>query len=195
MSDRPPSDREVIERCRRGEVEPFGVLVKRYQDRVYNLAYRLLGDADEALDAAQDAFVRAYAALERFDPSRPFAPWLYRIATNACIALLRRRRPEIVSLDALLWEEQGCSRAAAREPRDSEDPQRLLERAAHVEEIQAAVQALPEGYRTILLLRYQEDMSYDAIAQVLGVPLGTVKTHLHRARQLLRRALLEEHSP
>src|SRR5438876_1917968 len=95
MGDRQPSDAEVIQRCRRGEVEPFSLLVERYQDRVYNLAFRLLDHAEDARDASQETFVRAYSALARFDPDRPFAPWLFRIATNLCYGLLCRRRPEI----------------------------------------------------------------------------------------------------
>src|SRR5438445_7556374 len=100
MGDGQPSDAEVIERCRRGEVEPFSLLVERYQDRVYNLAFRLLENAEDALDVSQDTFVSAYSALSRFDPARPFAPWLFRIATNACYGLLRKRRPQ-VSFEAI----------------------------------------------------------------------------------------------
>src|SRR5260370_34788542 len=95
MGDGQPSDAEVIQRCRRGEVEPFSLLVHRYQDRVYNLAFRLLGNADDALDAAQETMVRAYAALSRFQQDRPFAPWLFRIPTNTCYGILRKRPPEL----------------------------------------------------------------------------------------------------
>src|SRR5688572_19761004 len=101
MKDGPPSDDEVIQRCRRGEVELFGVLVKRYQDRLYNLCFRLLGSAEDARDAAQETFVSAFGALERFEVGRPFTPWLYRIATNACYGLLRKRGEVVLSLDAL----------------------------------------------------------------------------------------------
>src|SRR5947209_613833 len=94
MGDRQPSDAEVIQRCRRGEIELFSLLVERYQDRIYNLAFRLLDHAEDARDVAQETFLRAYSALARFDPDRPFAPWLFRIATNLCYGLLRKRRPD-----------------------------------------------------------------------------------------------------
>jgi RNA polymerase sigma-70 factor, ECF subfamily len=187
MGDGQPSDAEVIQRCRRGEVEPFSLLVERYQDRVYNLAFRLLGNADDALDASQDAFVSAYTALPRFDPARPFAPWLFRILTNACWGLLRKRRPDL-SFEAM--EEREATPAAAVTAPDA-DPQERLLRSIRDEEIQQAVLALPEPFRTVVLLRYMEEMSYEAIAAALDLPLGTVKTYLHRARRRLRMVLGE----
>lgn len=188
MGDGQPADAEVIERCRRGEVEPFSLLVERYQDRVYNLAFRLLGNADDALDAAQDSFVRAYAALSRFETDRPFAPWLFRIVTNTCIGLLRKRRPEL-SFEAL--EEREAASAAASAGAWASDPAEHLLRKVRDEEIQEAVLALPAPLRAVALLRYMEELPYEAIATALELPLGTVKTYLHRARQRLRNALVE----
>jgi RNA polymerase sigma-70 factor (ECF subfamily) len=195
MSDGPPSDAEVIVRCQQGEVEPFSVLVKRYQDRVYNLAYRLLGSAEDASDVGQEAFLQAYAALSRFETGRPFAPWLYRIATNACYGLLRKRKSGTVFLDALREEEADAlldSRVV--QGTGQHDPLEKLIAAVRDEEIQRAVLALPEPYRAVVLLRYHEEMSYEAIAETLEMPMGTVKTCLHRARLRLRRTLLEKAS-
>lgn len=186
MGDGQPSDAEVIERCRRGEVEPFSLLVQRYQNRVYNLAFRLLGNTDDALDAAQDAFVRAYAALARFEADRPFAPWLTRIVTNVCYGMLRKRRPEI-SFERLEEHAPEFAPEAAWEA----DPEARLQRAIRDDEIQQAVLALPELFRAVVLLRYMEEMSYEAIAAELELPLGTVKTYLHRARLRLRAVLAE----
>jgi RNA polymerase sigma-70 factor, ECF subfamily len=186
MKDGPPSDDEVIQRCQRGDVEQFGVLVKRYQDRLYNLCFRLLGSAEDARDAAQETFIRAYTALERFEGGRPFTPWLYRIATNACYGVLRRRGVTVLSLDAMEDPETLPMEAAGGQ---EGDPQERLERSLRDEEIRDAVMALPEPYRTVVLLRHMEEMSYEGIAAALEMPLGTVKTSLHRARQRLRRAL------
>ena len=193
MSDGAPSDAEVIRRCQQGDVEPFGLLVRRYQDRVYNLAFRLLGNSEDARDAAQETFVSAYTALGRFEVERPFAPWLLRIATNACYGLLRKRSPQVVMMSALVGEEPDTLHPIERsmEPSRS-DPQRELERTHRDEQIQRAVLSLPEPYRTVVLLRYMEEMPYEAIAQVMELPLGTVKTYLHRARARLRLALEEE---
>src|SRR6266851_9730388 len=168
MGDGQPSDAEVIQRCRLGEVEPFSLLVERYQDRVYNLAFRLLGNADDALDAAQDAFVSAYGALSRFDPARPFAPWLFRIVTNACYGMLRKRRPD-VSFETM--EEQEGVSAATLSAREA-DPQERVLRAVQDKEIQDAVMALREPFRTVVLLRYEQEMSYEAIAAALELPIG-----------------------
>ncbi len=187
MGDREPSDGEIIRRCRHGDVGPFSLLVARYQDRVYNLAFRLLGNADDALDAAQDSFIRAFAALERFDAERPLAPWLFRIVTNTCYGKLRKRRHE------LSWEgieEQETASTPMWAAVDT-DPQQRVMQAAQDEEIQQAVLKLPEPSRTVVLLRYMEEMPYEAIALALDMPLGTVKTHLHRAHQRLRKALAE----
>jgi RNA polymerase sigma-70 factor (ECF subfamily) len=192
MSEGSLSDAEVIARCQRGEVEPFSILVRRYQDRVYHLTLRLLENADDALDAAQEAFLRAFSALSRFDLERPFAPWLTQIAANVSIGMLRKRRPGTVFLDALAEEEADTLIEAAVGARDWGDPQRQLDHAIREEAIQRAVLALPEPYRTVVLLRHLEEMSYEAISAALEMPLGTVKTHLHRARERLRRALSEE---
>src|SRR5262245_52443229 len=168
MSDGQPSDAAVIQRCRRGEVELFTVLVERYQDRIYNLSLRLLGNPEEALDAAQDTFIRAFRALGQFELDRPFAPWLYRIATNTCFGLLRQRRAGGFSLDAMEETETEAALAGA-DP--AADPWQRLEQNLRDEEIQCAVLALPEPYRTAVLLRYMEEMSYDEIATVLETPL------------------------
>jgi RNA polymerase sigma-70 factor (ECF subfamily) len=188
MGEGGPSDAEVIRQCRQGRAEQYRLLVARYQDRIYTLALRLLDQPDDALDAAQEAFVRAYTALGQFDLERPFAPWLCRIATNVCIRMLRGRRPGL-SLNAIL--EEGDERAL-RSERIEDDPEQVLALSLRDEEIRRAVLALPEPYRVVILLRYTEEMSYEAIAEALELPLGTVKTHLHRAHQRLRKLLSEE---
>lgn len=193
MSDGPPSDREVIRRCQAGEVEPFSVLVQRYQDRVYNLAYRLLENHDDALDAAQETFVRVYAALDRFDNEWPLAPWLFRIVKNACLGMLRHRRPSLISLDALDTDSvDALLEATSRRNSAAGQPEQLLQQEFREEQIRACVLLLPLPYRTVVLLRYQEDLTYEEIAESMELPLGTVKTLLYRARQRLRRTLAEE---
>jgi RNA polymerase sigma-70 factor (ECF subfamily) len=188
MSGGQPSDAELIQRCREGEVEAFGLLVERYQDRVHNLVFRLLGHPEDALDAAQETFLRAYAALPRFELGQPFAPWLFRIATNYCFGVLRKRRPGVVSLDAMEEREADATLATVR-GRNSGDPQEFVLEAVRDEEVQCAVLALPEPYRTVILLRYMEELSYEEIAAALEMPLGTVKTCLHRGRLRLRSSL------
>jgi RNA polymerase sigma-70 factor (ECF subfamily) len=157
---------------------------------VYNLAFRLLDGREDALDVSQETFVRAYASLTRFDPDRPLAPWLFRIAANLCYGLLRKRRPE-VSFEAI--EEGGEEARESDLPGSSAaDPLQRVLKTARDAEIWESVLSLPEPYRTVVLLRYQEDLSHAEIATVLEMPIGTVKTCLHRARQRLRKSLSPE---
>lgn len=158
----------------------FEELVRRYQGRLYNLAYRLTGDAEDAQDLAQEALFKAYSALRTFRTGERFSPWVYKIATNLCISHLRRRRPQ-VALD-----EQSPFVDGSPSPEDVAEQKELRET------VQRAITALPEQYRAVILLRHQQDLPYSDIAQALGLPIGTVKTHLFRARDMLHKLLSKE---
>lgn len=165
----------LIERANEGDQAAFGILVERYQNAVYNLAYRMLGSPEEAEDAAQEIFVRIYRQLARYDPERKFSTWVLTIATNYCIDQLRRRRMQLVPLENIIpWaraREAGPEgEALSRESRD---------------EVQRLLRELPEKYRAVLVLRYWQDLSCAEIADILKLPEGTVKTQLHRARKAL----------
>ncbi len=166
-----------------GDTSAFTVLMTRYRSRVLALARRMLGPgaAEDAEDAAQDAFVAAYEKRATFRPGEPFRPWLYRIAINRCLDKLRARarRPRMHALDDV----------AEPSSSDSENP---LQSVLHDEweaRLQEAVQLLEPRYRAVFLLRHLDDLSYEDIARATDLPLGTVKTHLFRAREKLRRAL------
>jgi RNA polymerase sigma-70 factor (ECF subfamily) len=170
----------LIARASAGDHDAFRALVERYQAAVHNLAYRMLGDREEAEDAAQETFVRIYRQLARYDPGRRFSTWALAIATHHCIDQLRRRRPPPVPLAGVVpWArstEAGPERAALDgEARD---------------EIQLLLRRLPERDRAVLVLRYWQGLSGAEIAAALGVPEGTVKTRLYHARKALG-ALLE----
>ncbi len=165
----------LIERANEGDQAAFGTLVERYQNAVYNLAYRMLGSPEEAEDAAQEIFVRIYRQLARYDPERKFSTWVLTIATNYCIDQLRRRRMQLVPLENIIpWaraREAGPEgEALSRESRD---------------EVQRLLREMPEKYRAVLVLRYWQDLSCAEIADILKLPEGTVKTQLHRARKAL----------
>lgn len=169
----------LIEAAKSGDQEAFRHIVERYQGAVYNLAYRMLGTPEEAEDAAQEIFVRIYRQLGRYDPERKFSTWTLAIATNYCIDQLRRRRMQLVPLENIIpWARTRDSgpegEALSGESRD--EMQRLLKR-------------LPEKYRAPLVLRYWEDLSCAEIAEILGVPEGTIKTQIHRARKQLGKML------
>lgn len=183
------SDEALAEHVRAsGDVAAFGVLVTRYRARVVALARRMLAahSSDEAEDVAQEAFVAAYDKRLSFKRGEPFRPWLYRIAVNRCLDRLRAqsRRPaflEIASVPELIGE--------------GGDPLEALLTEEGEQRLSAAVFALPPKLRAVFLLRHIDDLSYDEIAAAVGVPLGTVKTHLFRARALLRAALSEYLEP
>lgn len=165
----------LIERAIAGDERSFAELVTRYQTAVYNLAYRMLGDAGEAEDAAQEVFLRIYRRLATYDADHRFSTWVLSIASHYCIDLLRRKRPWLVPLENI----SNWMRARTRGP----------EAAALVQEQQDTVRTLlsklPEHYRLVLLLRYWHDLGYEEIAQVVDLPVSTIKARLHRARNAL----------
>ena len=176
-------DEGLAERVRAsGDVAAFSILVTRYRGRLVALARRMLtgSNSDEAEDVAQEAFVAAYDKRASFRKGEPFRPWLYRIAVNRCLDRLRMqsRRPSTVEIGSL------------PEPAlPGSDPINALLSYEEEERLQEAVAALPPKLRTVFVLRHLDDLSYDEIAVVTGLPLGTVKTHLFRARADLRAAL------
>ncbi|MGB9722799.1 MAG: RNA polymerase sigma factor [Chloroflexia bacterium] len=164
-----------------GDQEAFARLVTRYERQVYNLAYRMLGNAEDAEDAAQETFLRAYTALPSFQMGKKFSSWLLSIAANLCVDLLRRRRLAWLSLE-------DCSFRVAS---PAEEPDRAVLRREEAGQVQRLLDRLPEKYRLVVILRYWYDLSYEEIASTTGLSLGTVKTRLHRARCMLARAIEE----
>ncbi|HIE50637.1 MAG TPA: sigma-70 family RNA polymerase sigma factor [Armatimonadetes bacterium] len=182
-----PTDETLVQRCLNGDTEAFDALVRRYQRPIYNLAYRLTSDPEEANDLAQEIFLRVYERLHTFQPEAAFRPWLYRVATNWCLNALKRRRPPTVSLETgggIEGEERPLEL-----PDLVEDPARLAERRELQERVQQAILTLPPKYRIVMLLRYAQGLSYEEIATALEMPLGTVKIHLHRAKAHLKERL------
>ncbi|HET9554392.1 MAG TPA: sigma-70 family RNA polymerase sigma factor [Anaeromyxobacteraceae bacterium] len=185
----PPSPEASLARAAaRGDRVAFGRLVDLHKRAVFGLCVRLLRDGEEARDAAQEAFVRGYAAIATYDPAQPFAPWILRIARNHCLDLVRRRVPaaQQVALDA--DPEDG---APAYDLPDAASPAAdlLLEQAQTRSALEAAVAELPANYREVIQLFHVEHLSYKEIAATLDVPIGTVMTWLHRARGKLRATL------
>jgi RNA polymerase sigma-70 factor (ECF subfamily) len=171
-------ERDLINRSRAGEIEAFDLLVRLHQDRIYNLAYRITGNREDASDAAQDAFVRAYQALPRYREDAAFSTWLYRIATNAALDLVRRRPASPpVELSA--------------EYRAPDDPEAAANRREVTRRVHAALGHLTVEYRTAVVLRDLQGLAYDEIARILQVPLGTVRSRLARGREAMRAQLTD----
>lgn len=177
------SEEELIRRAQAGEAGAFSALVVEHQQFAYNLALRTLGHAEEAEDVAQEAFVRAWLALANFRGQARFRTWLYRIVTNLCCNRLPRFRRDLLAMG---------DEAAAQVPDAPEaDPAATVEAGERRAFLHQQIEALPESYRLVVSLRYQQELSYEEIANVLSLPVGTVKTGLFRARARLREALRE----
>ncbi len=185
----PPTAEVVWTRAAaRGDRQAFARLVDLHKRAVHGLCVRLLRDREEARDAAQESFARAWAALATYDPDQPFAPWVLRIARNHCLDVLRRRLPEAqrVELDAAPGDGPEAELADDRAVRGDD----ALERRELAGSLEQAVAALPPNYREVVHLFHVEHLSYREIAAALDVPIGTVMTWLHRARLRLKAALL-----
>jgi RNA polymerase sigma-70 factor (ECF subfamily) len=167
-----------------GDRPAFSRLVDLSKRPVYGLCVRILSDAEDAKDAAQESFARAWSALATFDPAQPFTPWVLRIARNHCIDLVRRRLPAArrLELDGRREDQPPAELADATAPRADE----AMERAQVARALDAAVQRLPDRYREVVHLFHVEEMSYKEIASAMEIPIGTVMTWLHRARARLR---------
>ena len=177
-----------IEAARGGDLAAFNWLVLRYQTRVYNLCYRMLSDPDSAADATQEAFISAYKAMSRFKGEQ-FRTWLFRIATNACLDMLRsRKRKPSTSLDSLGLDgsEEDVEPLPVADLDPSIDPESSALRAETVEIIQAGLDALPDDQRIALVLVDVQGLSYDEAASMTGSNLGTVKSRINRARAKMR---------
>lgn len=183
MSD---EDRRLIAECLGGRQDAFGVLVSRYQGRLYNAVIRLVAHPEDAADIVQDAFLNAYQGLHTFKGDAELFTWLYRIAFNAAISLKRKKRAT-VSLGA--GPEGGID---PTDPAEYVRPGAALERNEDEAQLQHAMSRLSQEHQEVLILKDIEGLKYEEIAEILGVPIGTIRSRLHRARLELRELLPSE---
>lgn len=176
-----------IKNVKKGDHAAFEEIVSFYQNKVYHIVYRMVGDSYEAQDIAQEAFIRAYTNIHSFDENRKFSTWLYRIATNLSIDRLRKKKPDF-HLDAEVKGTEGLdmySQLAA----DQALPEEEVESMELQSYIHKEILSLPPKYRSVIVLRFLDDLSLAEIGEILDLPLGTVKTRIHRGRELLRKKL------
>ncbi|MGE3821152.1 MAG: sigma-70 family RNA polymerase sigma factor [Isosphaeraceae bacterium] len=177
-------DQDLVDACRSGETEAYGLLVARHQDRLYPTALRLAGSAEAAQDLLQDAFLRGFEKFDRFHGESSFYTWIYRITVNLALSERRRRRPILG-----LGRSRGAAEAGpALDPRES-DPSLPLERAERDRIVQDALNALAPDQRVVVVMKEFDGLRYEEIATALNVPVGTVRSRLHRARCELREKL------
>lgn len=178
-------DSELVLRCRSGDDDAFRALVQRHQRVIYSLIWRMVKNEEDARDLTQETFVKAFSALHQFDPDRTFSFWINRIATNVSIDFLRKRRPSTVGIREEYAEYAEGEQAVILADRGPL-PDRQLEILRSRERMERLVDRLPDHYRIVLVLRHAQQRSQEEIAELLDVPLGTVKARLSRAHGLLR---------
>lgn len=172
-------DKHLVTDTLAGKTESFERLVRKYQDRLYNTLIHVTGSTHEAEEVVQDAMLQAYAKLDTFRGGSSFYTWLYRIAFNLAVSRQRKKRPR-VSLDQI-------QENAGIDPTDrAEQPDATIERTERAQQVHAALNQLSEEFRSILVLREMEDCDYETISDMLDVPIGTVRSRLHRARVMMR---------
>ncbi|HET9226210.1 MAG TPA: sigma-70 family RNA polymerase sigma factor [Thermoanaerobaculia bacterium] len=179
------TDAQLVASALAGSQEAFRELVVRFERPVYSLIARMVQDPATAEDLSQEAFVKAYRSLRTYDASRKLSSWLFKIAHNTAIDHLRRHTPETVSLEAPQDEEGRGGLAAVLSDDSAEDPAAAAERRDMARSLERAISRLRPEYREAVVLFYLEGASYQEICDATGLPLGTVKTNLHRARKEL----------
>lgn len=175
-------DRKLISQCLGGRTAAFGELVRRYQDRLFNTVLRLVDNPDDAQDVVQDAFLSAYLSLDTFKGDAQFFTWLYRIAMNAAISQKRKRR-------VMVGIETGANGEMMHEPIDESvfsQPGEAIEKQEDERQLQEALRKLSPDHRAVLVLKDIEGQKYEVIAEIMEIPIGTVRSRLHRARLELR---------
>ena len=182
-----PPDEALVADALGGDLDGFTELVSRYQGRLVNYLYRMLRNEEDAHDLAQEVFVKIYGALGRFDDRYRFSTWLFRVAQNAAIDRIRKRRLKVVSLNRPETEDGDGGEWEIRS--NGPTPYRELRNTERGSAIQIAIDELPVEYRELITLRHYGELSYDEIATLKGMPLGTVKNKLFRGRQMLKERL------
>ena len=181
------ADCELVARAIRGREDGFNELVRRYQRPIAAYVYRMVGDYDSALDLTQEVFIKVYSSLERYRPEFKFSTWIYKIAHNASVDYLRRSSSREQALHVEVDGEEREMTVMSRKL-SPEQEYAVEERRAEIERV---VRQLPAVYRELIILRHQHDLSYDEIAEVMTLPLGTVKNRLFRAREMMRQQFVD----
>ena len=188
------SDEELVARARKGDRPAFAHLVDRHRASVFNLTFRIVGNREDAEEAAQDVFVRAYRSLDRFRGDARFATWLYRIAVNVSLSSVRRSRRDL-STTSLSEPEADDDGAPMQIPDTSANPAERFEQAEFREQVRNLVSSLPPVYSAVISMYHIQSLSYDEISEALELPIGTVKARLFRARAALRNLVFRSMKP
>lgn len=183
------NEKLLVSKAKAGDVAAFEQLIEAYQKKVYNLALRMTGNQEDAADLAQEAFIRVFRSISGFKEQSSFSTWIYRITTNVCLDEIRKRKNrKVISIDEDIHMDDGEMKRQIVS--DDPLPDKMAERAELRNIVNDAINSLPEDQKVVITLRDLNGLSYEEIAQVLGIPGGTVKSRINRARQALRNVLL-----
>jgi RNA polymerase sigma factor (sigma-70 family) len=183
-------DSKLIRAALRGKQEAFQRLMDKYRDAIYHLLRRMISSSDEIDDLTQETFIKAFASLKSFNEDYAFSTWLYKIATNNCIDYIRKKKLQTYSIDKPI--ESVESDFSFELPDTTYEPDRDIIQRQRSTLIEEAIASLPEKYRRVIILRHTEEKDYAEIAKILHLPIGTVKAHLFRAREMLNKYLREK---
>lgn len=183
-------DYNLIDKAIKGDQSAYERLMKKYYKLVNNLIYRMIYNKDDVEDLTQEAFIKAFNSLEKFDHQFAFSTWLYKIASNNCIDYLRKKKLNTISIDKEIDGEDEDLRFEI--PDNDYVPDRNILETEKQAILEDAIESLPEKYKSVILLRHQDDMEYEEIAKKLKLPLGTVKAHIFRGRELLNKYLKDK---
>lgn len=181
------SDETLVGMVLKGELQAFEELVNRYKQSVFSITFRMISNQQEAEDIAQDVFITVYQKLYQFDRSKKFSPWIHRIAVNTCINEQRRKK-KIISL---AFDESYMDDNYDAKPRIYGNPELIIEREEFKKEVNAALDELNDGYKMVLVLRYQMELSTQEIAEIMGISRENTDVKIHRARKALRKIIIK----
>ena len=181
------SDTDLVARAAAGEGDCFDVLVGRYHRPIANFIFRMVSNYETSLDLTQEVFIKVYGSLGRYNPEFKFSTWIYKIASNTAIDYLRKQS---VTTSPLYLVSGNDEEFELPIPAKGPSPERALERTERSAQIEEAISKLPHRYRELIVLRHVSELSYDEIAEVTGLPLGTVKNRIFRAREAMRKHLI-----
>ncbi len=187
------SDEELVKLTQQGSRAAYASLIDRHKTTVYNMAFRVVGKQEDAEEIAQDAFVRAFRALASFRQDAKFSTWLYRITMNVALTKARKSRVDVVSIDASLDEDEDTAPLQIADTMDN--PEEQFSRKDFQDRVRALISALPPKYSAVLTMYHMQDLSYEEISESLELPIGTVKAHLFRARNALKKLAIGAFDP
>ncbi len=181
------NDFNVVIRAKDGDQKAYAELMQRYKDSIYYMALKMVNNKDDAMDLTVETFGKAFENIDRYKPDFAFSTWLFRIATNNCIDFIRKKKLHLVSIDSVV-DDEGDDRPLQIKS-DTLNPEEVSIKKQQSEQLRFLVDKLPQRYKTLIILRYYEELSYEEIATQLDLPLGTVKAQLFRARDFLHNLL------